>query len=230
LVRVRVRINSLSLVLSVHYLHCCQFIISIIVSPLSPLLLSVHYLRCCQSIISVVVSSLFPLLSVQLVKNTLCCLINYYIKCFCHFWVSENITNLLFEGVGGHGGSGIHADLDAKHQEIVAKISNYATPHTRPFIDLSPKSSTLLVPNEEENAKRARSKSPGSRDRTVTENRNAADRGSTNRMSEALHSNRQSTGTASGNGRIETVHVSKCAVCNILWLNLTSILYAAVIL
>lgn len=37
-------------------------------------------------------------------------------------------NNCLFAGVGGHGGAGIHADLESKYQEIIQRVSCHASP------------------------------------------------------------------------------------------------------
>lgn len=42
-----------------------------------------------------------------------------------------------FVGVGGHGGSGIHADLQDKYAEIVQRVAMYATPTLTPYVRLS---------------------------------------------------------------------------------------------
>lgn len=47
----------------------------------------------------------------------------------------EKLIFLLFSGVGGHGGSGIHADLKEKYSEIVQRVSLYAKPDLSPCVD-----------------------------------------------------------------------------------------------
>lgn len=40
-----------------------------------------------------------------------------------------------FAGVGGHGGTGIHADLKDKYKEIVQKLMNYIVPDLTKYFD-----------------------------------------------------------------------------------------------
>lgn len=40
-----------------------------------------------------------------------------------------------FAGVGGHGGTGIHADLKDKYKEIVQKMMNYIVPDLTKYFD-----------------------------------------------------------------------------------------------
>lgn len=40
-----------------------------------------------------------------------------------------------FTGVGGHGGTGIHADLKDKYKEIVQKLMNYIVPDLTKYFD-----------------------------------------------------------------------------------------------
>lgn len=69
-------------------------------------------------------------------KLQLSCLYNskFFKKCidkeidFCllaHFFFF-----LCFKGIGGHGGTGIHADLEDKYNEIMQRISHYSVPET----------------------------------------------------------------------------------------------------
>ncbi len=45
---------------------------------------------------------------------------------------------LVCAGVGGHGGAGIHADLQSKYQEIAQRVSLHATPEPRNTVELTP--------------------------------------------------------------------------------------------
>ena len=55
-----------------------------------------------------------------------------------------NIIALI--GVGGHGGSGIHADMESKYQEIIQRTSMYAKREPRPNVDLTPRSDIEIKP------------------------------------------------------------------------------------
>ena len=122
-------------------------------------------------------------------------------------------TIFILTGIGGHGGSGIHADLDAKYQEIVNRVSNHASPHSKPFVDFSPKSSNMgnlsgkgSRTNDQtvdgQNAQQAMQ--PGFRLPSQTGRR-------TDQHQE------QAGDSMAGNSRIvQQANVVKCAVCTIL--------------
>lgn len=38
-------------------------------------------------------------------------------------------------GVGGHGGTGIHGDLNDKYKEVIQRVMNYATPDLTKYLD-----------------------------------------------------------------------------------------------
>ncbi|CAG5127518.1 unnamed protein product, partial [Candidula unifasciata] len=60
--------------------------------------------------------------------------------------MSVILSQLVFinmKGVGGHGGSGIHADLHDKYTEIIQRVSLYATPDLTPCVD-----TTTITPVE----------------------------------------------------------------------------------
>lgn len=44
-----------------------------------------------------------------------------------YVWI-RNKFSFIFAGIGGHGGTGIHADKKDKYREIIQRISQYATP------------------------------------------------------------------------------------------------------
>ena len=48
--------------------------------------------------------------------------------------------------MGGHGGSGIHADLESKYQEIIQRTSIYAKREPRATVDLSPRGEGGMKP------------------------------------------------------------------------------------
>ena len=39
-------------------------------------------------------------------------------------------------GVGGHGGAGIHADVEDKYQSIMQRLSVYCTPKAQPQVNV----------------------------------------------------------------------------------------------
>ena len=54
-------------------------------------------------------------------ENTICLFV-LLLFCFLN-WI-------IVAGVGGHGGAGIHADLEEKYQTIVQRLSMYCTAKT----------------------------------------------------------------------------------------------------
>ena len=127
-------------------------------------------------------------------------------------------------GVGGHGGSGIHADIDDKYREIVTRVSNYSPlRQPRPVVPVSPcqKTFPLVAP-----APAPVPPPPSQVDRgqvtvrTPTDHRDSGSGdGGSNRGGENPSSS--ATGAASarraGSGQVQSVQVTKCTVCTILW-------------
>lgn len=125
------------------------------------------------------------------------------------------IFEILFIGIGGHGGTGMHADLEDKYREVIQRVSLYATPDMTKCIDTD----NLLnndvkepVLSQEHCASESSEESlPGEtnyfvdpfslRESIPTDIRNPfSDDGMRQRRSET----------------VERVHVSKCAVCVVL--------------
>ena len=48
--------------------------------------------------------------------------------------------------MGGHGGSGIHADMESKYQEIIQRTSIYGKRESRQTVDLTPRSEIGIKP------------------------------------------------------------------------------------
>lgn len=44
--------------------------------------------------------------------------------------IFSNLLYINMKGIGGHGGTGIHADLEDKYNEIIQRISHYSVPET----------------------------------------------------------------------------------------------------
>ena len=64
-----------------------------------------------------------------------------------HFRSSmDSSFSIIFLGVGGHGGSGIHADLESKYQEIIQRTSVHAKRDPRATVDLSPRDDGCMKP------------------------------------------------------------------------------------
>jgi len=113
----------------------------------------------------------------------------------------------LLSGVGGHGGSGVHADIDDKYREIVGRISVQTAAHApRPFVNLS----TRTAKN---NGPVAGKQLTAVRHERVT----GAQVGGMSRYDRELQrANRANDTTAAAGGNVEQVHVPKCAVCTLL--------------
>ena len=141
-------------------------------------------------------------------------------------------------GVGGHGGSGIHADLENKYQEILQRVVYNVKPEPHINLELTPITSESETSDNQSSlgvgqngsphtsqmpivipGYRSDSSSGGGRRpltsgemRTVIRLRNTAPNG---------HDGPEGTGPrgrgdAEGEGPVEQVHVTKCAVCTIM--------------
>jgi len=136
-------------------------------------------------------------------------------------------------GVGGHGGSGIHADLDDKYREIVTRVSNYASlRQPRPVVAVSsvpPPRQKAAVPTpgipvappppppSSQNADRGRATPRAPVERGA--DRRGGGVGGTEHPSSGTGapSARGTTASGGGSGHAQPVHVAKCTVCTILW-------------
>lgn len=129
--------------------------------------------------------------------------------------IFSTLVYVNLKGVGGHGGSGIHADLDAKYQEIVTRLSNHAAPQRKPFVAVSPRSSS-----EEQSVDE-----PLSTGSTVGQQRPSSYHPSYSLQNEpqvqTLHMGQNNvpsyrTSGPGGTNRVQQVHVSKCVMCSLL--------------
>ncbi|CAL1533072.1 unnamed protein product [Lymnaea stagnalis] len=59
--------------------------------------------------------------------------------------ILSQLVYINMKGIGGHGGTGVHADLMDKYAEIVQRVSLYASPDLTPCVD-----ATVLPPPEPE--------------------------------------------------------------------------------
>ncbi|CAH1772434.1 unnamed protein product [Owenia fusiformis] len=128
--------------------------------------------------------------------------------------VFSQLVYVDMKGIGGHGGSGIHADLESRYAEIIQRLSRYAIPSPRKSVEMTPQITQLNAKNSNHSQStlssgdRYSSNSEplvipdyavGRDQRTNPTNRN---------MSHGSMGSRQ-TG-------VQQVHVQKCAVCTIL--------------
>lgn len=122
--------------------------------------------------------------------------------------------------MGGHGGSGIHADLDDKYREIVTRVSNYSPlRQPRPVVPVSPRQKAAV------SATPAAVTAPPSQldrgpvtirtdDRADHGGGDGDDRAGENTSSGAGGASARRAG--SGTGQVQPANVTKCAVCAIL--------------
>ena len=129
-------------------------------------------------------------------------------------------------GVGGHGGSGIHADIDDKYREIVTRVSNYSPlRQPRPVVPVSPRQKAVpaAAPAKTPAAVRPPSsqvdRGPRTSVRTSDDRGDPGsgggdgDRGGDNQSSAAAGG---AAAQRTGSGQVQPVHVTKCTVCTIL--------------
>jgi len=130
-------------------------------------------------------------------------------------------------GVGGHGGSGIHADIDDKYREIVTRVSNYSplrqprpvvpvSPCQKPVPAAAPAKTPAAVPPPPWQVDRG----PRTSVRTLDDRGGPGsgggngDRGGGDRPASAGAGGAAAQRT--GSGQVQPVHVTKCTVCTIL--------------
>ena len=120
---------------------------------------------------------------------------------------------ILVAGVGGHGGSGIHADLADKYQEILQRVSCYASTLPPEVSAPSPRPLTHSQQSVQSDSPRSAGSQP---EAILIEGYGSDYSAPSNRvMSRSL----QRTPPSSGHSRqvpVEQVHITKCTVCVIL--------------
>ncbi|KAK2167674.1 hypothetical protein LSH36_25g02050, partial [Paralvinella palmiformis] len=135
----------------------------------------------------------------------------------------SQLVYINMKGIGGHGGGGLHADMENKYQEILQRVSTHTVPRYHPQLELSPKSEMVKhyqsetslrsdVYDEDEEA--GESLFPYISDSSVsgrTTYTAGLHRSGTN---PPQHDNSE-VNPFHGN-QVEQVHVTKCAVCTIL--------------
>lgn len=116
-------------------------------------------------------------------------------------------------GIGGHGGCGIHADLESKYEEVIGRVSSHVTPHFHKPVSFnmdyykkcedmrSPEhpQSTLIIPRYNPNTMLPLQRRQGSLEAVRMPTRNE-----------------EETNPPNYSNTVEQVHVTKCAVCTIL--------------
>lgn len=100
------------------------------------------------------------------------------------------------EGIGGHGGCGVHADLEEKYREIVQRISRHALPSHIRSPPPSEEDQDLDIPHSKVLIQEYRRPSRRTNSYNADEFRNSSEVG-----------NRRT---------VEQVHIPRCTVCTIL--------------
>jgi len=146
---------------------------------------------------------------------------------FCMFVVVVTVEEVgCVIGVGGHGGSGIHADLDDKYREIVTRVSNYSPlRQPRPVVAVSPRRKAAVPATAPAAAVPRPAVDRGGGPVTVrTAGNHAADRGGgggggasgDENLSSGAGGASARRADSSGTGQVQPASVTKCAVCSIL--------------
>ena len=130
---------------------------------------------------------------------------------------------ILYSGVGGHGGGGLHADMENKYQEILQRVSAHAVPRYHPQLELSPKSEIAKHYHSEtssrsdaydEDEEAGESVLPYISDSSVSGRTNYT-AALNNTLPNPQHHDSTEVNPFPRN-QVEQVHVTKCAVCTIL--------------
>lgn len=122
-------------------------------------------------------------------------------------------------GVGGHGGSGAHADLEDKYNEIIHRISQYAEPAQTPRRPTAVLKDNSKIMAENSYTSIADTIGPFSGFSTQEAQGNRAQTVpalEVQRSTSRLSGSRASADTTIPQPVVERVHVSKCGVCSIL--------------
>ena len=143
---------------------------------------------------------------------------HFAFRCWIQTIFPQHGWNIL-SGVGGHGGNGIHADLEAKYQEVISRVATFASPSNNPPINLSnlnkknrKKSSDSLLDSDFtlDNVPIQPLVIPG----YVSDDRARVVHSAPSGMRQR---NQADTPASAGSRQqAEQVHVPRCTVCNIL--------------
>ncbi len=136
--------------------------------------------------------------------------------------LKTSVSYLSCLGVGGHGGSGIHADIESKNQEIIQRVSNYATAKHNPQIGLLPEApgpyysqSSVRDSYDIGEGEAGDPLIPG----YMSDTSGPSARGMGTHPSQPSRRGTRGSGQSSQrsyNPTVQQVHVPKCAVCTIL--------------
>ncbi|XP_064605338.1 uncharacterized protein LOC135470368 isoform X2 [Liolophura sinensis] len=133
--------------------------------------------------------------------------------------VFSQLVYINMKGVGGHGGSGAHADLEDKYNEIIHRISQYAEPAQTPRHPTSVLKDNSKIMAENSYTSIADTIGPFSGFSPQGAQGNPAQTIPSlevHRSMSRLSGSRASADTTIPPPVVERVHVSKCGVCSIL--------------
>ncbi|XP_041360166.1 uncharacterized protein LOC121376383 [Gigantopelta aegis] len=123
--------------------------------------------------------------------------------------IFSQLAYINMKGVGGHGGTGIHADLEDKYNEIIQRLSLHVTPVYTPCID------TTVAKLMKETDEVSWSFVDNSMESGSDTELDLAPPAQWDMTTPSLHSVMRNTPGAHVH-IVEPVHVTKCAVCIIL--------------
>ncbi|XP_052096102.1 uncharacterized protein LOC127731168 [Mytilus californianus] len=128
--------------------------------------------------------------------------------------IFSQLVYIQMKGVGGHGGSGIHADLNDKYREIIHKVMMFAQPDLNKYFENEP---VLCSPDEEEDTQSRYSRDSHERllqdiaERFSARNLNLTRAYLPPTIPQPVDNDRDNDQRVQ-----QQVHVSKCSVCILL--------------
>ena len=222
--------------------HLCLLLLQVVIACLTPKYIISHLCWLCLLLLQVVIACLTPKYIISHLCNKELSLADLLRKPIIPVMYSKvpwpppggmalTLSQLVYinmKGVGGHGGSGIHADKEDKYQEILQRVTAHAVAKPRPQLDLSPRSempkksdschSEPSLPSDVYDGEgAAESFIPYISDSSISGRTTytAALHGPQNNTPNTAAIARSEFNPHHGN-QVEQVHVTKCAVCVIL--------------
>ncbi|CAC5402516.1 unnamed protein product [Mytilus coruscus] len=131
--------------------------------------------------------------------------------------IFSQLVYIQMKGVGGHGGSGIHADLNDKYREIIHKVMMFAQPDLNKYFENEP---VLYSPDEEEDTQSRYSRDSHERllqdiaERFSARNLNLTRAYLPPTIPQPVDNDRDNDQHVQQQS--QQVHVSKCSVCILL--------------
>nr|XP_054764610.1 uncharacterized protein LOC129271251 [Lytechinus pictus] len=119
--------------------------------------------------------------------------------------IVSQLIYVTFDGVGGHGGSGVKADKEMKYQDVIHQITRYTKPiQVEPAVKIEDSAVEIIATNNSRSG-----------DSTTPQSLRSPSRGESLRTQSSL--GRASLGGGAGGQRqAQQVAVTKCTICAIL--------------